>query len=529
MTRLAGSLLALLLLALPATAQVNEIPNPGFEAWTDFAPVDYGAFQPPQRFYQTVFRSTEAAQGELAVELRTVDFQGVPFNGGVFACLVGDCREGPPSEGALFFPVTVRYTNVCGFYQGAPVGGDKLFIDVVLRRGGSVIGGTDAGSGSAFIRQGRTQWTPFNVPIRYLPGVPDDAKPEAASLQVASFGPDFPGGNPMEYNGHPGTRWLIDGLYFCNADGEAVGPPGGADAGALLIIGDAAAPTPSDDQVAALLSALGFSVIVRSDEAALPAEAGSLVVVAATAEAALVAPGFAAVEVPLVAWGAPLFARLGLTGAAPGLDHGWTLPRVALTVADAAHPIAGGLSGEVPVYTAAAPLAFGRPSSGASTIATAEGRAVLFAYEAGTTGPGGATPARRAALFMDAEGPARATDAGRALLRNTLLWAAGREGEIPAGVRREAPATLPAPRLEAYPNPFRTATTLHLVLPRSGPVRLTVYDALGRELTRLVDAVLPAGSQHIGFDAGALPPGAYVVRLEGPAGVRTSRLLFHTR
>jgi len=48
----------------------------------------------------------------------------------------------------------------------------------------------------------------------------------------------------------------------------------------------------------------------------------------------------------------------------------------------------------------------------------------------------------------------------------------------------------------SYPNPFLTSTTISYALDQAGPVRLTVYDALGREVRTLVD-----GQQAVGWHA----------------------------
>ncbi|NNF58238.1 MAG: hypothetical protein HKN04_08345, partial [Rhodothermaceae bacterium] len=40
----------------------------------------------------------------------------------------------------------------------------------------------------------------------------------------------------------------------------------------------------------------------------------------------------------------------------------------------------------------------------------------------------------------------------------------------------------------AYPNPFHATTTLRYDVPQAGPVRLTVFDALGRQVAHLIDA-----------------------------------------
>ena len=64
-----------------------------------------------------------------------------------------------------------------------------------------------------------------------------------------------------------------------------------------------------------------------------------------------------------------------------------------------------------------------------------------------------------------------------------------------------------------YPNPFNPETTIRYVLPRSGKVRLAVYDMLGHEVAVLVDTVEPAGNHAVRFGAGNLPSGAYAYRL----------------
>jgi hypothetical protein len=45
-------------------------------------------------------------------------------------------------------------------------------------------------------------------------------------------------------------------------------------------------------------------------------------------------------------------------------------------------------------------------------------------------------------------------------------------------------------------------------------VTLRVYDTLGREVATLVDGLMPAGQHEVRFEAGDLPSGMYVYRLE---------------
>jgi CSLREA domain-containing protein len=76
-----------------------------------------------------------------------------------------------------------------------------------------------------------------------------------------------------------------------------------------------------------------------------------------------------------------------------------------------------------------------------------------------------------------------------------------------------------------YPNPTARAATLPFALPAAGPVRLVVYDVLGREVAVLVDGVVEAGRHEVVLDARALPSGLYFVRLEaGDTPVRPQAL-----
>ncbi|MGM0737853.1 MAG: T9SS type A sorting domain-containing protein [Bacteroidota bacterium] len=75
-----------------------------------------------------------------------------------------------------------------------------------------------------------------------------------------------------------------------------------------------------------------------------------------------------------------------------------------------------------------------------------------------------------------------------------------------------------------YPNPFNTEAVIPFSLDRHGPVRLAVYDLLGRRVALLVDGTLEAGSHRVRFDASDLAGGMYVYRLESAGRVLTGRM-----
>jgi len=76
----------------------------------------------------------------------------------------------------------------------------------------------------------------------------------------------------------------------------------------------------------------------------------------------------------------------------------------------------------------------------------------------------------------------------------------------------------------AHPNPFASAATIAFHVPSAAPVRLLVYDVMGREVARLVDGELPAGPHEARLDASGLASGTYFVRLESGGVSQTQRV-----
>ena len=60
-----------------------------------------------------------------------------------------------------------------------------------------------------------------------------------------------------------------------------------------------------------------------------------------------------------------------------------------------------------------------------------------------------------------------------------------------------------------FPNPFNPATQIGFTIQVSGFTSLKVYDMLGREVKKLVNVILPAGSYTITMDASDLSSGVY--------------------
>ncbi|MBI5020537.1 MAG: T9SS type A sorting domain-containing protein [Ignavibacteriales bacterium] len=78
---------------------------------------------------------------------------------------------------------------------------------------------------------------------------------------------------------------------------------------------------------------------------------------------------------------------------------------------------------------------------------------------------------------------------------------------------------------QCYPNPFNPVTTISYQLPVNSHVTLKVFDALGREVVTLVDAVETSGCKSVTFDASKLASGVYYYSLSAGVYVETKKLL----
>ena len=116
-----------------------------------------------------------------------------------------------------------------------------------------------------------------------------------------------------------------------------------------------------------------------------------------------------------------------------------------------------------------------------------------FTKEADAARPGGPDALRMEGAFFDAADAPAAHDA--------------REGAM-----------------SVSPNPARARSTVRFTLGATAPVRLSVLDALGREVVVLAEGTLGAGSHAYAFERAGLPAGLYLARLVIDGRVQTQRL-----
>jgi hypothetical protein len=76
-----------------------------------------------------------------------------------------------------------------------------------------------------------------------------------------------------------------------------------------------------------------------------------------------------------------------------------------------------------------------------------------------------------------------------------------------------------------YPNPFNPTTIISFTLAKSTHVQLLVFDLLGNEIKKLVDADKPAGSYNFTFDSKNLASGVYFYQLRTNDFISTKKMI----
>jgi hypothetical protein len=157
-----------------------QIPNPGFENWTDGDPDGWSTYDV---LWNSVTQSADAHSGSYAVRLEIIDFMGSPM---------------PPILEANF-PVTERFSSLTGYYKFIPIDDEDIFsINIFLFYGSSIW--EIAGSGILEIANTAESYTKFTVPIEYFT---EDTPVSAWLIFLIELGSD---------NEAPGSYVLLDDL-----------------------------------------------------------------------------------------------------------------------------------------------------------------------------------------------------------------------------------------------------------------------------------------------------------------------------
>ena len=76
-----------------------------------------------------------------------------------------------------------------------------------------------------------------------------------------------------------------------------------------------------------------------------------------------------------------------------------------------------------------------------------------------------------------------------------------------------------------YPNPFNPSTVIAFALPEDSPVRLEVFNLLGRRVSTLVNGQFKAGYYKVRFDAPGWASGLYIYRIEAGSYTQSRKML----
>ena len=79
--------------------------------------------------------------------------------------------------------------------------------------------------------------------------------------------------------------------------------------------------------------------------------------------------------------------------------------------------------------------------------------------------------------------------------------------------------------MQNYPNPFNPSTEISYSIPKSGYVKLTIYNVLGEKITELVNGYQSAGNHSYQFNANNLSSGIYFYSLQTGNLVQTKKMI----
>ncbi len=78
----------------------------------------------------------------------------------------------------------------------------------------------------------------------------------------------------------------------------------------------------------------------------------------------------------------------------------------------------------------------------------------------------------------------------------------------------------------AFPNPFNPSTMISYYMPKSGSVKIKIYNILGKEISILVDRYQNIGQHSVRFEPKGLSSGVYFVRLITENYSSTNKIIY---
>jgi hypothetical protein len=97
---------------------------------------------------------------------------------------------------------------------------------------------------------------------------------------------------------------------------------------------------------------------------------------------------------------------------------------------------------------------------------------------------------------------------------------------IATGVKQEVELTPASFSLsQNYPNPFNPSTVINFSVPKSGRVRISVYNQLGQQVALIADGDYSSGNHSINFNGASLASGIYYYRIISGSFTQTKKMV----
>jgi hypothetical protein len=177
-------LLSMFAFLLSFTLLAQNVPNGGFESWTNGNPDNWFGDN-VLTIAVPITQSSIAHSGSSSVKGTVVSYIA-----GILAPVI---QSGSDARG---FAVSQRYKTITGYYQFSPISGDRLGLNFNLLKSGTFIA-----NGAAMITASASGWSQFNIDFNYF----TSDIPDTCILQILIDGPSA---NGKDY--HVGSYFLLD-------------------------------------------------------------------------------------------------------------------------------------------------------------------------------------------------------------------------------------------------------------------------------------------------------------------------------
>ena len=198
----------LLLIAASAMSLMAQIPNSGFELWSN------GPSSTPDGWIGngSVSQSTDHFSGNYSVRMQSSITPNDTSRGELATGLPSDSNGNPKPV----FPVNQRHTSIKGYYKYAPVAGDSAQIGCMLFKSGFTSGFPGAPAGMLGLAFGTTgtaasTFTPFSIDFTYLD---PNLVPDSSWIIFSSF--VFYRGNNTNLAPLGNSTLYVDAISFDN-------------------------------------------------------------------------------------------------------------------------------------------------------------------------------------------------------------------------------------------------------------------------------------------------------------------------